>query len=68
MQKSILTEFFRKVKHVFNNVLIMNLGHVSYLTAKTSKAEYAMLFGKVAKCKQSSILNSILNTNSLSLY
>jgi hypothetical protein len=48
--KSIHTRFFRNVKLMFNNVLIVDLEHVRRVV-------------KVAKCKQSSILTSIHNTN-----
>jgi hypothetical protein len=50
-------------KHVFNNVLIMDLEHARCFTTEDSSTEHEVI--KVAKCKQNNILTSIQNTNSL---
>jgi hypothetical protein len=38
-QNYIFIEFLRNVKHVLNNVLIMDVGHVRLLTAEESGVE-----------------------------
>jgi hypothetical protein len=54
-QKSIF--LLKIVKHVFDNVLIIDLEHVRCLTAEESSAECAVMCCKGTKmCKQSSIL------------
>jgi hypothetical protein len=42
-QKSIFTKFFRNVKYVFNDVLIMDVKHVRCLTAEERSAESAVI-------------------------
>jgi hypothetical protein len=42
-------KFFRNVKHMFNNVLIMDLVHVRCLTAEESSAECAVMCRKGSK-------------------
>jgi hypothetical protein len=61
-QKYIFIKFFRIVKHVFNNVLIVDLEYVWCLITEKGSAESPVICLKVAKCKPSSILTSIQNT------
>jgi hypothetical protein len=59
-QKFIFFKFFRNVKHVLNNDLIMGLQRVRCFTNEESSAGHAVNVAKVAKCKQSGLLYKIL--------
>jgi hypothetical protein len=53
---------------VLNNVLIIDLEQIRWLTAKESNVKCAVIVVKVAKCKQSSILTSIQYTQFIQIY
>jgi hypothetical protein len=48
-KKSIFIKFFRNVKHMFNNVLLMDLEHFRSLTAKKRSAISGILCRKDSK-------------------